>query len=612
MAPQITAQLHERWGKASLLIPTKRCEIRFPPFNNSPKAAVNVGVVILLVATGPRLPHAAAEPAQSISPTWRQPVGLWLSPDERWLCVANQTESTLVVLDTQSRKVVARQHLGGRLESLAGSPDGWLAAPDSENNRLHLVRLSEGRISGDRILSTGRQPMHVVLNRDGTRAWVSVRVDRAVEAYDADTQRRVYRRALRFEPHCLALSPDESCLLVADAFRGNMAALAPATGDVLRQFEFTGSNIRGLAFSPDGSSFVFAQQIFSEQTMITRDAVFWGAFMTNNVRRVKLTTFLDPHANPLLESRLYYLGDPGHGSGDPGNLAVGADGTIVVCLSGVDEIAISREWSHSFRREAVGRRPVAVVLGPTTNKGYVTNRYDDTVSVFELKSATMAEPITLGPPATLTAAMRGEILFHNARLSLDGWYSCQSCHTDGHTNGMNADTLGDRTFGAPKNTPSLLGVTETGPWAWTGRFETLEEQIDSSVRHTMQGSRLGVGDRADLIAYLQTLAPPKRDPARDARIQRGQTVFESRRCVNCHKPQKFTTSDVYDVGLNDGLGGNTMFNPPSLRSVSRSAPYLHDGRAKSLRDVLTSYRHELDEPLSEPELEELLAYLESL
>ena len=53
----------------------------------------------------------------------------------------------------------------------------------------------------------------------------------------------------------------------------------------------------------------------------------------------------------------------------------------------------------------------------------------------------------------MTAADRGERLFFDGRLSHDGWLSCQSCHTDGHTNNALADTLGDGSFGAAKRLP---------------------------------------------------------------------------------------------------------------------------------------------------------------
>ena len=65
--------------------------------------------------------------------------------------------------------------------------------------------------------------------------------------------------------------------------------------------------------------------------------------------------------------------------------------------------------------------------------------------------------------------------------------SCHSCHPDGHTNGLLNDNLGDGNFGAPKRVLSLLGVGQTGPWAWNGGV------ADLGVRHPHVefGARVG-------------------------------------------------------------------------------------------------------------------------
>src|SRR5262245_17127001 len=86
----------------------------------------------------------------------------------------------------------------------------------------------------------------------------------------------------------------------------------------------------------------------------------------------------------------------------------------------------------------------------------------------------------------LSLAQRGELLFYDARLSHDGWMSCHSCHTDGHSNDQMNDNFSDRSFGSPKRVLSLLGVKDTLPLAWSGQVKTLEEQIQNSVTSTMQ------------------------------------------------------------------------------------------------------------------------------
>ena len=102
----------------------------------------------------------------------------------------------------------------------------------------------------------------------------------------------------------------------------------------------------------------------------------------------------------------------------------------------------------------------------------------------------------------------GEALFLDGRRSHERWMSCASCHGAGHTNGLNFDTRGDGGYGAPKNTPSLLGVAGTEPMAWNGMFSRLSEQVRQSVESSLHGPSPSPGQVDDLVAYLQTLDPP--------------------------------------------------------------------------------------------------------
>ena len=114
----------------------------------------------------------------------------------------------------------------------------------------------------------------------------------------------------------------------------------------------------------------------------------------------------------------------------------------------------------------------------------------------------------LGPPPAPTPAHLGARIFHDAERSLGGWYSCQSCHPDGGTEGFSFDTAADGN-GGPKRSPGLVGTERTGPWAWIGRFSTLREQIESSLENTMAASKPPASDDVDrLIAFLGTLEAP--------------------------------------------------------------------------------------------------------
>jgi YVTN family beta-propeller protein len=247
---------------------------------------------------------------------------------------------------------------------------------------------------------------------------------------------------------------------------------------------------------------------------------------------------------------------------------------------------------------------------------YVADSLDDTISIVAIRTGQRPATIALGSRPEPTAVDRGERLFSSAKLSHDGWMSCQSCHTDGHTNNLLSDTLGDGSYGAPKRVPSLLGVAATGPWTWTGSIARLDDQVRKSIATTMHGSKPAEAQVADLTAYLGSLSPPP--PAHwntgtdDATaVARGRKVFEVRKCTACHVPPEYTSPERYDVGLADEVG-NREFNPPSLRAVSRRDAFLHDGRARSLDGVFRKERHPRGLGLSPREISDLVDFLKTL
>ena len=88
-------------------------------------------------------------------------------------------------------------------------------------------------------------------------------------------------------------------------------------------------------------------------------------------------------------------------------------------------------------------------------------------------------------------------------------------------------------------------------------------------------------------------------------------MFESIGCVNCHTPPLYTSPDTFDVGMTDEQG-RSFFNPPSLRGVSQRGPYFHDNRARTLRDVVYSIRHQIPAGTTDAERAALLAFLRTL
>jgi cytochrome c peroxidase len=339
--------------------------------------------------------------------------------------------------------------------------------------------------------------------------------------------------------------------------------------------------------------------------------------MSNDLRWLKLDSVLIEDADLYSGAHMHPLGHAGSATGDPSGLAVASNGSVVVALGGVQEIAVGSEDDFSLQRIEVGRRPSAIAISKNAKLAFITNTFANSVSIVDLEDRRTVAEIALGPSYELSLAERGERLFFDASLSHDSWMSCNSCHPDGHTNGKLNDNFSDASFGAPKRVLSLLGRADTAPFAWNGSAKDLDTQIRNSISQTMQSDQEPKDDQVKAIsAFLATLQPPPSiDRARgrqdDVAIARGKQQFKALKCISCHAPPSYTTPHTYQVNLTDKLG-NDRFNPPSLLGVGQRGPYFHDNRAKKLADVFRTFGHQLDRELDGKELADLLAFLRSL
>jgi YVTN family beta-propeller protein len=549
----------------------------------------------------------------------RRPVALALADKGKWLLVANQRSGTVSVLDTTSLKVTDEVTVGRKLSDLAVTPDGaGVVVADEDAGELTVLRRRESRLDAPARVAVGPGPVSVRVSSDGSRCFVASLWARRVTVVDlvATGGPKVKQSvSLPFPPGRQLLLADPARLVVTDAFGGRLAVIDPEKGEVESVRELTAHNIRGLAVSGDGRHLLVSHQVLSARATTSLADVHWGNLLTNNLREVLLAAVRNPKVDLLTGSRLHHLGDVGRGAGDPTGIAV-TDKVVVLALAGVGEVAVGGQRDGAWERLPVGRRPTAVAISPDGRRAFVANTFSDSVSVLDLTTKRVTAEVPLGEKAEPTTADRGEMLFHDARLAHDGWFSCHSCHTDGHTNGLLADTMGDGSYGTPKRVPSLRGGKDTGPFGWTGGAKDLETQVRSSVETTMRGAKLTATREADLVAHLRTLSPPpplnrfaEKRPREAAR--RGEKVFRDQGCAACHEPPTYTSAKTFDVGLTDEAG-NRAFNPPSLRGVSQTGPFFHDGRARTLSEVFAKHRHGLKAELARNDLDDLLSFLADL
>ncbi|WP_426733013.1 c-type cytochrome [Myxococcus faecalis] len=284
----------------------------------------------------------------------------------------------------------------------------------------------------------------------------------------------------------------------------------------------------------------------------------------------------------------------------------------------------------------VGSGPSGIAMTRDGRKVYVYNAFDHTVTTLVNDGSgnvanvrTQGAPIPVVGEDVLTAQeAAGRRLFYSAldsRMTSAGVAaSCASCHLDGRDDG--------HVWGfpdGPRQTPSLAGrkVTQTGPFHWSGEFPSMRDFLDATVRGRMGGTSLDGVMVAQLSAFIDVIPTPDnpyRSGVQTAAQARGEQVFKKAACDTCHEGEHFTNNKQADVGTFITTGpmrddDNTRkrgLNTPSLLGLARTAPYLHDGSALSLKGRLmqgrASNKHGTTADLTEAEVDDLVEYLRTL
>jgi cytochrome c peroxidase len=592
----------------------------------------------VLLALGAAALLSLGRPARPAAPPprpepHRSPTDLALLPDGRHALTANHTADSASLLDLRAGKVLAEAACGHKPSAVACSRDGRRAAVSNLwSGSVSLFEVAGATLRPAGTVAVGPLPRGLAFAADG-RLYAAV--SGADEVVEVDFGRRAVRRrwpAPR-EPWHLALSGDGRRLAVSGGRSGQVRLWEVPGGKVVwtRKIE-DAFNLRGLAFTPDGKALLCAH-VVRRDFPVSQDNIDKGWVIDSRLTRLPLGAGGEQE-QVALDTRGRAVGDP-HGlafSGDGRALAVSASGTHELLL--FDPAALP--WNsdpgdvlngtllgdaRKFRRLPLGGRPLALAVVPRTGELAVANYLLDAVQVVDLAAGRVARAVALGGPARPGPARQGEALFYDAGRSHHQWFSCHTCHPDGHTSGQKFDTLNDDTYGAPKLTPSLRGVTRTGPWTWHGWQKDLGDAVVKSYTETMFGPRPRPEEVRAVLAFLGTLEhPPSPHPGPGAgpgdAARRGKALFEGKaRCARCHKGPDYTSTSNYDVKLEHDDSPYDKWSPPTLRGVWDRGPFLHDGRAATLEQVLTDW-HSAEKlggaKLTPAERRDLIAFLRSL
>lgn len=566
-------------------------------------------------------------------PVGNKPVALAIGSGQR-LWVINKEDATLTAIDRATRTVTNTYSL-----PKGSSPHGLVVDVAAGHVYVSLealgeiakIRETDGAILAR--LPVGPWPRSLSLDSVRHRLWVS-----------------------RF------ISPDEGGKLtpidLATFTAGNVLPLAPVmTPDGLQNGRGIPNYLAAVTISPDYS------QAFvpSKKDNIFRGTVRDGQPLTfeHSVRSMAANLDLENGVEDVARGMDF----------DNSDFATAAvysplGNMVFFTTSGSATVwaADAYNTSSNYTFDSGGLAPDGIAVSADGTRLYIHHLMDRSISIFRSTVACgavcgtapqIAKIQTTSGEALAADVLRGKQIFYDTsdpRLAQEGYMSCASCHLDGGQDGRVWDftNLGE----GFRNTIDLNGKgVGHGPAHWTGNFDETQD-FEGQIRQFAsgagflgdaafhQGSRsqpLGEGktglsaDLDALAAYVRSLTKsgvsPHRNPdgSLTANATFGRQIFQAENCASCHGGKAFTDSSslsrhnvgTLTVSSGSRLGGTLDgLDTPTLRGLWNSEPYLHDGSAATLKDVLTgrdlSGRHGGLFHRSSVEIDQLVDYLRSI
>ncbi len=575
-----------------------------------------------------------------------------VSPDGSLLLVANTDSGTVTVVDTVGRKKLHEIAVGDKPEGVTWIGAGPLAAVTVYNDdRVIFLDTHEGRVV--KKLSVADEPYGIVASRDGSRAWVTHEYPGTVSEIDLKAQKMVREMPVGAFVRGICLSSDESRLYVTEFHTGVLHAVDLKSGKVVDSWKghSTDNLARQVVVHPKW-------QLAYLSHVRSRIDVIHG---NGSIFPVLTVVGLVPPDGT--KRRNGVLLDEFNGSVygnvvcNPWEADVSPDGRrLYTIYAGTDDMNILEpvnddyEMVKRIKLLSVGRNPRAIRVGPDGNTVYVYNTMDFAVTVHDADMKKLATVAVCDAPKT-AEWVRGKVLFNTAKPPMTSrkWIACSSCHPDGHGDArvwQNPEGL--------RKTPALFGVAHTHPLHWSADRDEVQD-FEYTIRgRLMQGSGFLGGrtrtkinfqpveleetcagrskDLDALAVYTNsfdfTLSPHIVAPGKlSQEAERGKKLFLDKTvgCATCHSGPYFTDSSLqkpfklHDVGTGGDDPSEKMgpkYDTPTLLGIYRTAPYLHHGKAKTLRDVLTTCnkedKHGKTSQLKPAEIDDLVAFLKAL
>jgi YVTN family beta-propeller protein len=555
--------------------------------------------------------------------------------------------------------------------ALALAPDGTtLYVSGQRSGQLYAIDLATRSV---RSTPVGSEPIGVLVSPDGKRVFVALSQDASVVEVDADELRVTTRVAVAAEPWTLAWSPADGALLVSHLLGPGVTAIDIDEHGVMTARDtwiipdtaprgdkrLAHGEVRGLydvVARPNGDELWIAHLMLGTDTpqpdLDFESTVFPSLSILRTDGTYHVTLSIDAADVVGADGSIADIVSGPHA------IAFTQDGALALVVDTNSEDLLAIDAVHDVQEQLLrplpGHMAEGIALSPDESVAYIDERNSGDVAVVRLDRS--GERVAMSVAGTIPrlaadpmpAGLRfGQQLFYSANsddypITKNHWVACASCHIEGRS-----DAVTWRFEQGPRDTP-----TNAGGMLGTGfLFRTADRNQVQDYWRTINIEQGGTFDAvidADLLDAITDYVnhgiplpvPPTTDPEL---VAAGKEIFERPDvgCSGCHSGPRFTDSGagnpqldlggpvmLHDVGTcattpfadvaHDDVAGHPraacMFDTPSLSGLASTPPYLHDGRAKTIRDVLELTRGTMGDitHLSAADEDALVEYLRSL
>ncbi|WP_413466641.1 beta-propeller fold lactonase family protein [Mesobacillus subterraneus] len=574
----------------------------------------------------------------------KEPRQMTLSPDENYLYVANMYDNKIDIVSIKDEKVIESLETGIEPFGVVTSQDGkTLYVANYRSGTVSVFDLQQKKQVEE--IEVGDRPRSLAITADGSKIYVPQYLNGSITVIDTVGNEVVKEIQL-------AQSPDKSDVKKSQGIPNS-----------LEQF----------VISPDGKTAWVPHMLTNIDTPIHFEETIFPAISVIDLERDE--EIIDKRKELFDEINVSDSQNQTIIVSNPYDIVFKPDGSKAYAVMSGSEDLVVFDLNRGGNATQVVRRingdnPRGAVVSPDGESLFVHNAMSHDMSVLKAGGGTYSRVKAAGENIALVSndpmdplEREGKTIFYSANsdeyaaeITGNNWMSCASCHADGDMNGLTLQTPK-----GPRNVPSNVLTTKTGLFMWDGSRDDFEDYL-LTVQGEMGGMmKYDAGNPLPediahmydaMFAFLdnpESFPPPKspyrlKDGELSEAALEGKELFEGKAgCLSCHGGNNFTdsvkavdrngqlTTDnqdfLYDIGTSNTLDKESAgdaraamknprdqkrFDTPTLRGVWATAPYFHDGSAKTLEDAISRHNTKELSGLTRGEITKIAEYVGSL